>query len=33
MEPVAGEKLEALAKDVMTQPPAVIEHMTKILAP
>jgi tripartite-type tricarboxylate transporter receptor subunit TctC len=33
MEPVAGEKLEALAKDVMTQPAAVIERMTKILAP
>jgi tripartite-type tricarboxylate transporter receptor subunit TctC len=33
MEPVAGEKLAALAKDVMTQPAAVIERMTKILAP
>lgn len=33
MDPVAGEKLETLAKEVMTQPPAVIEHMKKILAP
>ena len=33
MEPVTGEKLEALAKDVMTQPAAVIERMKKILAP
>ena len=33
MEPVTGEKLETLAKDVMAQPAAVIEGMKKILAP
>ena len=31
MEPVPGEKLETLAKEVMTQPPAVIERMKKVL--
>jgi tripartite-type tricarboxylate transporter receptor subunit TctC len=31
IEPTGGEELEALAKDVMTQPPDVIERMKKLL--
>ena len=31
IEPTAGEELEALAKDLMTQPPEVIERMKKLL--
>jgi hypothetical protein len=31
MEPAAGEELEKLAKEVMSQPPAVIERMKKVL--
>ncbi len=31
MEPVGGEELEKLAKEVMAQPPAVIERMKKVL--
>ena len=31
MEPVPGEELEKLAKEVMAQPPAVIERMKKVL--
>ena len=33
MDPVPGEKLESLAKEVMSQPPQVIERMKKILEP
>jgi hypothetical protein len=33
MNPVAGEELEKLAREVMAQPPAVIEPMKKILEP
>jgi hypothetical protein len=31
MEPVAGQELERLAKDVVAQLPAVIERMKEIL--
>ncbi len=31
IEPTGGEELEALAKEVMTQPPEVIERMKKLL--
>lgn len=31
LEPVGGEELEALAKEVMAQPPEVIERMRKLL--
>jgi hypothetical protein len=31
MEPVGGEELEKLAREVMVQPPAVIERMKKVL--
>jgi DNA-binding Lrp family transcriptional regulator len=31
IEPTRGEELEALAKEVMTQPPEVIERMKKLL--
>jgi tripartite-type tricarboxylate transporter receptor subunit TctC len=31
MEPVAGQELENLAKEVIAQPPAVIERMKKVL--
>jgi len=31
MEPVGGEELEKLAREVMAQPPAVIERMKKVL--
>jgi tripartite-type tricarboxylate transporter receptor subunit TctC len=31
LEPVSGEELESLAKEVMAQPPAVIERMKKVL--
>jgi hypothetical protein len=30
MDPVAGEKLESLAKEVIAQPPAVIERMKTV---
>ena len=33
MDPVPGDKLESLAKEVMWQPPPVIERMKKILEP
>ena len=33
MDPVACEELEKLSKEVMAQPPAVIERMKKILEP
>jgi tripartite-type tricarboxylate transporter receptor subunit TctC len=31
LEPVSGEEMESLAKEVMAQPPAVIERMKKVL--
>jgi hypothetical protein len=31
IEPTRGEELEALAKELMTQPPEVIERMKKLL--
>jgi hypothetical protein len=31
LEPVSGEELENLAKEVTSQPPAVIERMKKLL--
>jgi tripartite-type tricarboxylate transporter receptor subunit TctC len=31
IEPTGGEELEALAKEVMSQPPEVIERMKKLL--
>lgn len=31
VKPVSGEELEALAKDVITQPPEVIEWLKKLL--
>ena len=31
MEPVTGEQLQALAKRVMNQPPAVLKRVRKIL--
>jgi tripartite-type tricarboxylate transporter receptor subunit TctC len=31
LDPVAGEKLETLAKEVVAQPPAVIERMKVVL--
>ena len=31
IEPTGGEELETLARDVMTQPPDVIERMKKLL--
>jgi tripartite-type tricarboxylate transporter receptor subunit TctC len=31
VEPTSGEDLEALAKEVMTQPPEIIERMKKLL--
>jgi len=31
LDPVAGEDMEELAKEVMAQPPAVIERMKKVL--
>jgi tripartite-type tricarboxylate transporter receptor subunit TctC len=31
LDPVAGEEMEKLAKEVMAQPPAVVERMKKIL--
>jgi tripartite-type tricarboxylate transporter receptor subunit TctC len=33
MDPVPGDKLESLAKEVMAQPPPVIERMKRILEP
>ncbi|HET9550933.1 MAG TPA: hypothetical protein VFQ03_12200, partial [Candidatus Binatia bacterium] len=31
LEPVSGDEMERLAKDVMAQPPEVIERMKKVL--
>ena len=31
VEPTTGEELEKLAKEVMTQPPEVIERMKKLI--
>ena len=31
LEPVGGDEMERLAKDVMAQPPEVIERMKKVL--
>ena len=31
LEPVSGEEMENLAREVMAQPPAVIERMKKVL--
>ena len=31
LDPVAGEEMEKLAKEVMSQPPAIIERMKKVL--
>jgi hypothetical protein len=31
IEPTSGEELAALAKDVMAQPPEVIERMKKLM--
>ena len=31
LEPVSGEEMESLAREVMAQPPAVIERMKKVL--
>lgn len=31
LEPVSGEEMESLAREVMTQPPSVIERMKKLL--
>jgi hypothetical protein len=30
-DPVSGEELESLGKEIMTQPPDVIERMKKLL--
>ena len=30
--PIGGEELESMAKDLMAQPPEVIERMKKLLA-
>jgi DNA-binding Lrp family transcriptional regulator len=32
VDPTTGEELEKLAKEVMTQPPEVIERMKKLMA-
>jgi hypothetical protein len=31
LEPVGGDEMERLAKEVMAQPPEVIERMKKVL--
>ena len=31
LDPVSGEELESLAKEIMAQPPDVIERMKKLL--
>jgi hypothetical protein len=31
LDPVAGDEMQRLAKDVMSQPPAVVERMKKVL--
>jgi len=31
VEPVAGEELESLAKEVMAQPPEVVQRLKKLL--
>ena len=31
VDPLGGEELEAIAKDIMVQPPEVIERMKKLL--
>ena len=33
LDPTSGEELEAIVKDVMTQPPETIERIKKILGP
>jgi tripartite-type tricarboxylate transporter receptor subunit TctC len=33
LDPTPGEKLEAIVKDVMPQPPAIMEKLKTILAP
>jgi hypothetical protein len=30
LDPVAGDEMQRLAKDVMSQPPAVVERMKKV---
>jgi hypothetical protein len=32
LQPVKGEELEAMAKDVIAQPPDVVERMRKLLS-
>ena len=31
INPISGEKLEALAKEVINQPPEIIERMKKVM--
>jgi tripartite-type tricarboxylate transporter receptor subunit TctC len=31
LDPVSGDEMQRLAKEVMTQPPAVVERMKKVL--
>jgi hypothetical protein len=31
LDPVAGDEMQRLAKDVMSQPPAVVERMKMVL--
>jgi hypothetical protein len=31
LDPVTGDEMQSLAKDVMFQPPAVVERMKKVL--
>ena len=31
LDPVSGEEMQRLAKEVMSQPPAVLERMKKVL--
>jgi hypothetical protein len=33
LDPTPGENLEAIVKDVMSQPPAIIEKLKTVLAP
>jgi tripartite-type tricarboxylate transporter receptor subunit TctC len=32
VDPTSGEELQAIAKEIMSQPPEVIERMKKLLA-
>ena len=32
LDPISGEELEVIVKEVMTQPPEIIERLKKILA-